>query len=103
MDKDKYTTDVVFRKWKKSIIALFPYVFNDYNCTECMSYMHIGQHSGANYDGIIKNSYPATQHEYIPLKKELENIGYNLNVIKKLNYRKWGVEREKELIRLDEL
>ena len=74
---------VVFRVFKDGqVIALFPYV--DYNNRgECLSYMHIGQHSGADYDYCVKMSRLADESEYKPLKKELEDIGYNLKVVKR--------------------
>ena len=81
-------TEVVFRKWKRSIIALFPYEVEN-SRGDVMSYQRIGQHSSANYNYIIVNSKPATQKEYKNLKKELENIGYKLKVIKRMNYDKY--------------
>ena len=49
MTRDNYTTDVVFRKFKDGrIIALLPHEV----CThkgDITSYMHVGQHSSADY------------------------------------------------------
>lgn len=75
--------DVIFRKSKatKDIYALFPYI--EHNDELCMSYEHVGQHSGANYEHCIKYSVPAKPEEYFDLFKELETIGYNLNVRKR--------------------
>lgn len=77
-------TSVVFRKFNKfsnDIIALFPYDYEgDYMCS---SYMHLGQHSRADYHYCIAISQPATYDEYHDLKRELESIGYDLKVIKK--------------------
>lgn len=44
------------------------------------SYSHIGQHSACSID-YVKGCRPATLIEYEPLKKELESIGYNLNIL----------------------
>lgn len=85
MEKDKHITKVSFRKWKKDIIALFPYILTDIKGYLCSSYMHIGQHSSADYNGIVNQSKPAKEDEYKDLKKELESLGYNLEVIKKVN------------------
>ena len=70
----------MFRVWPDGgILAMFP------NCPECnrcvMSYEHVGQHGGANYEGCIKITTPATVAEYTPLLRELESIGYSLEVI----------------------
>ena len=75
-------TKVVFRKFKDGeILALFPYEPDTANF--CTSYMHIGQHSGADYSGCIKRTKPANEAEYNALKEELTSIGYNLTVIKR--------------------
>ncbi|MFA5307294.1 MAG: hypothetical protein WC365_07645 [Candidatus Babeliales bacterium] len=73
---------VVFRKFKEGdIIALFPCMKeSNYRVN---SYMHIGQHSAADYDGVISITTPATQEEYADLKAELTSIGYNLKVLKR--------------------
>ena len=83
------TIDVIFRKWKDgSILALFPHCVETYK-GNVMSYEHTGQHSSADYGYCIYSTKPAKEHEYKPLKAELESIGYNLNVIKRQNYNKF--------------
>ena len=89
MKKDKEITEVVFRNWKKEIIALFPYELYNNSKASVISYMHIGQHGEADYSYIIQNSKLATKKEYSELKKELEGQGYNLKVIKRINYDKY--------------
>lgn len=75
-------TKTVFRKFADGdIIALFPEIKEAQNC--CLSYMHIGQHSAADYDIVLANTKPATETEFSDLQKELENIGYILNIKKK--------------------
>lgn len=82
----KIITKVVFRKYNDSeIIALFPYI-NEKNYS-VLSYMHMGQHSVCDYNEVIKQTKLATEQEYENLKIELENIGYNLQVIKKAKVR----------------
>lgn len=85
------TTRVIFRKFKSGvakgqIIALFPDdIANSYG--ECGSYMHIGQHSPADYTLVIMATKPATEEEYADLYKELVEIGYdNLKVAKRRQY-----------------
>jgi hypothetical protein len=77
---------VVFRKWKGEIIALFPEIKS--NNYLVLSYMHVGQHSDADYHGIIRESKPAKEDEYKDLFNELTSIGYDLKVVKKAKL-KW--------------
>jgi hypothetical protein len=84
MDKEK--TIVVFRKWKDTgdVIALFPGIQSEpMHAYNCQSYMHVGQHGGANYHGVIGNTKPAKPSEYADLEKELKRIGYNLEIRKR--------------------
>lgn len=68
-------TKVIFRKFKDGqIIALFP---NEQDWYLVMSYMHIGQHSRADYNYIISITKPATEEEYKDLYDELKRIGYD--------------------------
>jgi hypothetical protein len=94
MEKDNIITDVIFRvdsskDFKGTVFALFPYEIVDNNFN-VLSYQHIGQHSSADYQFCIRNSRPATEIEYKALKSELEGIGYNLNLIKKINRNKFN-------------
>jgi hypothetical protein len=92
MKKDNFKTDVIFRNWNtpdfNCIIAVFPYEINDLY-GGCLSYQHLGQHSGMDYPSVINGTIPAKENEYIDLKSELESIGYNLNIIKRRNYNKY--------------
>ena len=88
--KDKFKTDVIFRKFPEDnqIIAVFPYeIYNDRGGIN--SYMHVGQHGEAEYSACIKNARPAKENEYADLKSELESIGYNLRIIQRRNYDKY--------------
>jgi hypothetical protein len=81
-------TRIVFRTFKSGdakgeVIALFIDTSNDC-CTKAnvMSYMHVGQHCEANYNGIIAETRRATPEEYAPLADELHRIGYtNIEVM----------------------
>ena len=59
------TTLVVFRRWRdtNSIIALFPAEPSDIAGLYCLSYERIGQHSGADYHGVIQATRPARIEE----------------------------------------
>jgi hypothetical protein len=83
MDNEK--TLVVFRRWRatKDIIALFPAEPSDINGWFCLSYERVGQHSGADYYGVIQATRPATDEETASLAQELTRIGYNLQPIKR--------------------
>ena len=80
--KDRQKTNVIFRKWKDDgqIIALFPHEDWNLEGNECASYMHIGQHSGCEYQFVLMQTVPATREEYDELYSELAHIGYNLQV-----------------------
>lgn len=100
MKKDTHKTRVIFRKFKKGgeIIALFPELPGTRAWyADCASYMHIGQHGAASIDlaSVTKKAEP---HEIKPLAKELEGMGYNLEIVARftpqdLTARKRAVER----------
>lgn len=76
-------TITVFRKFRGEIIALFPAErWNNYNY-DCTSYVHLGQHSAADYNYVVSKSTLATPDEYADLKAELERIGYELDIKQK--------------------
>lgn len=71
--------NVAFRKFEDGeVIAIFPDIKEGDN--EVLSYMHIGQHSACSV-GLMDELDKANENEYFSLKKELENIGYSINVI----------------------
>lgn len=80
----------VFRKYKEGdIIALFPDVRNERGVhNECMSYMHIGQHSEADYLGVVSDTVPAKPEEFAPLLRELTRIGYEVTPLRKFQRRR---------------
>jgi hypothetical protein len=79
-------TTVIFRKWSKKdggdVIALFPEISEGNGLI--LSYQHLGQH-GAASPGIVYATKAATPSEYAPLKRELEQIGYRLKVMKRMS------------------
>lgn len=75
---------VVFRKFNDGqVIALFPELPCD-DRGNITSYMHIGQHCPASRF-IVQNTKPAKPEEYAELHAELQRIGYDLEIRKKLN------------------
>jgi hypothetical protein len=82
-------TLVVFRRWKDTgdLIALFPEIPSDINGWFAESFMHVGQHSGADYFGVIQATRPVSAEEAESLAEELKRIGYKLRPIKRASYR----------------
>ena len=77
---DKERVRVIFRKFADNgeVIALFPDLPFD-NSGNITSYMHVGQHGAAS--PRLKGTHPASEAEYADLKAELEQIGYELDII----------------------
>lgn len=74
--KAKQCDRVVFRRYKDGqIIALFP------NQPEgrgrVNSYMFVGEHGGADYAGVVRDTKPAKPSEYKRLFAYLKQRGYN--------------------------
>lgn len=85
MKTDKFKTDVIFlipldEDFKEQIFAYFPKETfgTDYKVKN--SYAHIGQHSACHVD-YAKECKEANFNQYQDLKRELESIGYNLNIL----------------------
>jgi hypothetical protein len=79
-------TKVLFRKDNYGIIAYFPEISESKTDPMiCMCYSHVGQHSSAHIEYIQTETKSCTEEEYSSLKKELEYIGYELKVIKRMS------------------
>jgi len=87
MDKEK--TKVIFRQFKIGceVIAFFPEICGDITGYLCMSYMKCGQH-GAASPNLIKDTKPANLEDgsVKRLIRELEELGYNLEIVKRFRY-----------------
>jgi hypothetical protein len=82
---DTETTDTIFRRWPDGdVIALFPGI--EHTGRSCMSYQHVGQHGGADYQGVVSRTKPARPAEYADLLSELQSIGYKLRVLRRAAY-----------------
>ena len=75
---------VIFRKWRNGdIIALLP--DNEANPGMVDMYEHVGQH-GEGSPAIIGITKLASPDEYNELLNELRGIGYELRVMRRLQY-----------------
>ena len=94
MAKNKKWTRIVFRTFtrgigKGEVIALFIDELEN-NLGEVMSYMHVGQHSLANYNGVVAISRLSTPEEREPLLSELQRIGYsNIEIMYRRTLKNW--------------
>ena len=93
-------TAVIFRKWKDNgqIIALFPELPSDINGWFCDSYMHVGQHGGSDYYGVVQATLPACREEAAALASELRRIGYRLKVMRRAS--RCHHERRRQIARI---
>lgn len=90
------TVKVVFRKWRDTgdVIALFPELPSDIYGRFCESYEHVGQHGGADYHGVVRQTFPATPEESAALSVELNRIGYRLMPLSRASWRHHERRRE---------
>jgi hypothetical protein len=87
---------VIFRKFKNGeIIALFPELPGSNKPSECLSYLHIGQHGSASIF-LYTDCKLAKPEEYEELYNELIAIGYKLQIVKRIT-RLMDLERKESL------
>ena len=82
MYTDRSTTRVIFKNTPKRnglVEAIAFLVDCPANPGNILSYMHVGQHGEASR-GFFYDCTPAKPEEYADLKKELEFVGYDLQV-----------------------
>ena len=90
-------TDVIFRKInqgpaKGTIVALLPHEVKDkegnvtYIATETTK---------RNYYDVMEQTVSATAEEFSGLENRLVEQGYDLNIVKKINPKKWSNELAK--------
>lgn len=75
MDKVQF----LYHEANDDLFAYFPELDGDMNGNKT-SYAHIGQHSACSPD-YAKECNKATKEQYLPLMRELESIGYQLEII----------------------
>jgi hypothetical protein len=84
MNRDKHKTKVIFRVMPGGdVIALFQRIAHDYAGHLCESYMHIGQHGGADAKHCARIARLATAREYRDFARELRGLGYRLDIGKR--------------------
>ena len=95
-DESTPVTLVIFRRWRNNgdIIALFPELPADCQGYFCDAYEHVGQHGGADYQGVVRETKPVSLEDAADLIQELERIGYRLKVIKRASHRLHETRRE---------
>ena len=91
MNKDTEQTKVIFRVDERDkgfeVLAVFPEMAGDMNpYRTCTCYAHIGQHSSCDVF-VVDWTRPAKPEEYEDLKQELESLGYNLKIVKRMTYK----------------
>ena len=84
---------VIFRTWKHgtfkgSVDALFPYMPHSGLDHSITAFGEHG-HASADYHYVLDRTRLSTPEEYKDLKLRLEEIGYDLKVIKRINYDKF--------------
>jgi hypothetical protein len=89
--------DVIFRVDREGeVFALFPGLAGTRELHTCTSYQHVGQHGSADLAFCMRSSRKATEDEYMPLMRELQRVGYAMNVVAKTS-RRHAVERAREV------
>lgn len=74
---------VIFRVFPEGdVIAMFPRIAVDTTGYKCQSYMHVGQHGAAD-PMIVSSTRLATVIERANLRRELEQLGYDLKLVKR--------------------
>lgn len=91
----------VYRSGNKEVIALFPQYAVDTTGYNCQSYMHVGQHGDATPNIVISQTRLAKFNEYKDLHTELQQIGYNLRIVKKFTQQDFDI-RQKQIVNITE-
>lgn len=88
-DDEPTPVTVVFRRWRVGggVIALFPELPADAHGDFCDCYEPVGQHGGADYHGVVRQTAPATPDESAALAAELTRIGYRLVPVRRASPR----------------
>ena len=76
---------VVFRRWRDTgtVVALFPELPADLGGDHCDAYEHVGQHGGADFHHVLRQTKPCSPDDAAALAAELRTIGYNLRPVKR--------------------
>ncbi len=87
---------VVFRRWRDTggVIALFPELPSDLSGDHCDAYEHVGQHGGADFHHVIRQTTPCSPDDAATLAAELRTIGYSLRPVKRAHRRHHDARRQ---------
>lgn len=77
-------TEVVFRKFEDNIYAIFPYEIDWDGNSLC--YVN-SNFKACHYSYLITHSKPVQKEEYRQMFDELTNMGYDLKLIKKRDFK----------------
>lgn len=80
---------VIFRYFKGEVFAFFPGIAANANPDFCLCYAYGGRHGPAHYYGGIRGSRPAKYVEYVSLERELERLGYALEIVTRATPADW--------------
>lgn len=82
MSEETCFTRVIFRTYPAGdVLAILLDVPANHGFVIC--YQHLGQHGEGHYRHCIDGTRPATEAEYTPLLRELQQIGYRFTKIHK--------------------
>lgn len=98
MKQDTEKTIAIIRKWGNDYIAIFPHNLGTNSPYTCDSYMHVGQHGSCDPQGIIEQSKHTNNDDSAKLRdfiSELESIGYNLNIRKRIPSNSLDIRKKK--------
>ena len=99
--KDTEKTPVIFKLEKDGsgdVFAAFPQQTGTYDWWTMGCYAHMGQHASADM-GYVAECKPAHPLQYKDLFEELESLGYNLEIRRKITQRDNDI-RKAELERI---
>ena len=91
--ENRTKVDVMFRvdtskEFKGTVFAILPYEIATLN-GDVTIYQHVGQHSQGDYNTCISFSRLASKIESALLRREMESIGYDINLVSKRNHSKY--------------
>lgn len=88
-------TKTVFRIYKDGeVIALFPQVSAEQWGVYCQSFMHVGQHGGADITTVVTQTRLAKLKEYKALAMELRQRGYKLQIAKRCTHKDFNIRQQ---------
>lgn len=87
-------TKVIFKMEGDAPVAFFPEELGTSSPYTCLCYAHLGQHASAD-TGYAASLKRATPEQFAPLKRELESLGYELEIVRKCTQKHLAARKEK--------